>query len=224
MKKTIYIAKGESYEYDKLTCENIVVNGFLKVTDGITAKKISGTGVIHAGEIKADTLAAHDITAGYIIVDQLAAKRVSAVDIHAAQNIAVSTYLEAGSVKTQKALIADADVEDMQADEIVRISPKKHSLFGVLLLSTVKSICVELLYALRNLIDNLSGFAEDAEFEKVSDEPEISETDDSTETAADEEFQRFMKMYNIFYKSKAADASELSESETTAPSEHQDAA
>jgi len=156
MKRTIYIPKGKECRHESLTGENLIVNGFLKVAGTITAKSISGTGVIHANTIKADSIVAHSINADYIVTDELAAKQVYAVSVIAVQSMLVSSYLEAGYVKTQKAIIAEADVEDMQAVEIERLSPKEHSVFGAVLISTAKAVWMELLFALKSLFVGLA--------------------------------------------------------------------
>lgn len=201
MKKTIYIPRGQHQEYDSLVCENIVVNGYLKVTGGITSKKISGAGAIKANVIKADSIVAHDITAGYIVTDELAAKRVSTVSITASRSIAVSSHLESGYVNTPKAIIAQADVEDMQVSEIEKLSPKEHSLFGALLLSTTKSLLVELLAMLKNLFEGLP---------KTEKSSPVKDDDTESDIKTDDpDFQAFVRMYKAFYESKPVDASEV---------------
>lgn len=187
MKKTIYIPKGDSGSYESLVCENLVVNGYLKVTGGITAKRISGSGVIRANVIKADTVVSRDITAGYIVVDELIAKRVSAVSVTAAQSLTVSCHLEAGFVKTQRAIIAVADVEDMQTGEIEKLSPKRHSLFGALMISAAKSLLFTLLFALKGLFvrlaekSTMTGEVYDAIIEEPADKPVIKTVSNAEE-------------------------------------------
>ena len=173
MKKTICIPKGEKGHYSHLTCENVVVDGFLEIENGIFAKRISGTGVMRANTVKVDSLVIGDITAGYIVADKLVAKRVSAVSVVAVRSMLVSSHLEAGYVKTPKAILAAADVEDMQADEIERLRTKRHGLFSALLISTVKSFCADIFYKLKRFADDFRRAAKS--HTEQSGQPDMSE-------------------------------------------------
>ena len=204
MKKTVYIPRGEECGYENLTCENLVVNGVLDVSDSITAKRISGSGVIRANYIKTDSLVCHDITAGYIVTDELAAKRVSAVSITAVQSITVSSYLEAGYVDTCKATIAKAEVENMRAHEIVKLPSREHSLYGVVLLSAIRSLWVELVYLLKQLSEgptdkNKSQSTEKSNMSGASDVVEHSEpAEDDAGFTSGSDFIEFVEMYRNY--------------------------
>ena len=54
--KTVYIPKGETVHYESLATERLVVHGRLHVTYGVKAQSITGSGVIDAGSINADTV------------------------------------------------------------------------------------------------------------------------------------------------------------------------
>jgi hypothetical protein len=212
MKKTIYIAKGEIARYESLTCQDVIVSGCLTVTGGITAKRISGSGIIRANVIKADSVVADDVTAGDIITNRLAVKRLSAVSAHAAESMAVSCYLEAGYVKTPMAILADADVEDMQADEIVRLSPKRHSLYGALLLSSLKTFFTWLRVTVKDLFDDTlrkNGYERaEVSADKPDAGPELSEEDAAL--VNDPEFRRFAALYKTVKTDRAATPADLS--------------
>jgi hypothetical protein len=200
MKKTMYIPRGQTCEYDSLTCERVVVNGFLKVAGEITAKNIQGSGIIAANMIKADTLVCDNLTVGNVVVDQLMAKRVSAVEIHAISSLSVSSYIEAGYVKTPKAMIAEAEIEDMDAGEIIKLKPKERSLWAMLISSQLNSLWVWLLCAMKNKFEDLS---ENVTCETpVADDADDSSADKSSahydevaELLQNPEFHQFVKAF-----------------------------
>ena len=76
--KTVYIPKGETVHYESLTTEHLVVHGRLHVTYGVKAQSITGSGVIDAGSINADTVCIDDVESGTVICKRLIAKRVQA--------------------------------------------------------------------------------------------------------------------------------------------------
>ena len=62
--KTVYIPKGETVHYESLATEHLVVHGRLHVTYGVKAQSITGSGVIDAGSINADTVCIDDVESG----------------------------------------------------------------------------------------------------------------------------------------------------------------
>mgnify|MGYP000746659600 CR=1 FL=1 len=62
--KTVYIPKGETVHYESLATEHLVVHGRLRVTYGVKAQSITGSGVIDAGSINADTVCIDDVESG----------------------------------------------------------------------------------------------------------------------------------------------------------------
>ena len=73
--KTVYIPKGETVHYESLATEHLVVHGRLHVTYGVKAQSITGSGVIDAGSINADTVCIDDVESGTVICKRLIAKR-----------------------------------------------------------------------------------------------------------------------------------------------------
>lgn len=146
MKKTMYIPRGQEKCFNSLTCENIVVNGSLKVEGEIRAKHIRGKGFVYANVISAESMTANTIDAGMVIVDRLLAERVAAVEIHAAQNMAVSCYLEAELVKAGRIAMADATISELISDEVIYLKPKRRGLLGTLFASYVRAKWTALFY------------------------------------------------------------------------------
>lgn len=137
--KTVYIPKGETVHYESLTTEHLVVHGRLHVTYGVKAQSITGSGVIDASSINADTVCIDDVESGTVICKRLIAKRVQAPEVFASESAAVSCFLSAAYVETGKLTAAISEVDEVVAQEVVNLTPKKRTLFGTLFASMLRS-------------------------------------------------------------------------------------
>ena len=137
--KTVYIPKGETVHYESLATERLVVHGRLHVTYGGKAQSITGSGVIDAGSINADTVCIDDVESGTVICKRLIAKRVQAPEVYASESAAVSCFLSAAYVETGKLTVAISEVDEVVAQEVVNLTPKKRTLFGTLFASMLRS-------------------------------------------------------------------------------------
>lgn len=137
--KTIYIPKGETVRYESVVTENLIVKGCLHVTYGVKAKHISGSGVITAGEISADAIRADELECAAVICKRLIAKRVSAPEVFASESAAVSCFLSAAYVETPRLTVAISEIDEVKADEVINLKPKKRGLMGTLLASAWRS-------------------------------------------------------------------------------------
>ena len=106
--KTVYIPKGETVHYESLATEHLVVHGRLRVTYGVKAQSITGSGVIDAGSINADTVCIDDVESGTVICKRLIAKRVQAPEVFASESAAVSCFLSAAYVETGKLTVSSS--------------------------------------------------------------------------------------------------------------------
>ena len=142
--KTIYIPKGETVSYENLVTGRIVVHGCLKVLDGIKAKSITGSGVIYAGSVSADDIRVDDLESASVTCRRLIAKRVQTPQLIASESAAVSCYLASSYVETGKLTVAASEVCEIKADEIIHLTPKRRSLFRLLLVSALRSLWTKL--------------------------------------------------------------------------------
>ena len=138
--KTIYIPKGETVSYENLVTDCIVVKGCLKVLDDIKAKSITGSGVIYAGTVSADDIRVDDLEAGAVTCHRLIAKRVQTPTLIASDSAAVSCYLASSYVEAGKLTVAASEICEVKADEIIHLTLKKRTLFGLLLVSAIRSL------------------------------------------------------------------------------------
>ena len=137
--KTVYIPKGETVHYESLATEHLVVHGRLHVTYGVKAQSITGSGVIDAGSINADTVCIDDVESGTVICKRLIAKRVQAPEVFASESAAVSCFLSAAYVETGRLTVTLSEIDEVKAEEVVNLTPKKRTLIGTLLASLLRS-------------------------------------------------------------------------------------
>ena len=182
--KTVYIPKGETVCHETLETDRLVVKGCLKVTYGLKAKTISGNGVITAGTVSADDICVDDLEAGSVVCQRLIAKRVQTPELFAFESAAVSCFLSSAYVETGKLTVALCEVDEVKADEVAHLKPRKRSLFRLLLAS-----------ALRSFWTSLTARAKKAEVMDADVAPE------QKDEADDEELNRFIGMFQLARKS-----------------------
>lgn len=142
--KTVYIPKGETVRYETLETDRLVVKGCLKVTYGIKARTISGGGMITAGTVSADDIRVNDLEAASVTCQRLIAKRVQTPELFAFESAAVSCFLSSAFVATGKLTVALSEIDEVKADEVIHLKPKKRSLFRLLLASALRSLWTHL--------------------------------------------------------------------------------
>ena len=180
--KTMYIPKGETVSYETLETDRLVVKGCLKVTYGIKAKTISGGGMITAGTVSADDIRVNDLEAASVTCQRLIAKRVQTPELFASESAAVSCFLSSAYVETGKLTVALSEVDDVKADEVIHLKPKKRSLFRLLFVS-----------ALRSFWTSLTTFLAKAEVMDAEFKPAEEQKDEP----ADEELNRIVGMFKL---------------------------
>ena len=176
--KTVYIPKGETVRYETLETDRLVVKGCLKVTYGIKARTISGGGMITAGTVSADDIRVNDLEAASVTCQRLIAKRVQTPELFAFESAAVSCFLSSAFVATGKLTVALSEIDEVKADEVIHLKPKKRSL---LLASALRSFWTSL--TARPVKDEVM----DADFEPVKKDEE----------PVDEELNRFVGMFKL---------------------------
>ena len=179
--KTVYIPKGETVRYETLATDRLVVKGCLKVTYGIKAKTISGGGMITAGTVSADDIRVDDLEAASVTCQRLIAKRVQTPELFAFESAAVSCFLSSAFVATGKLTVALSEIDEVKADEVIHLKPKKRSLFRLLLASALRSFWTSL------TARPVKREVMDADFEPVKKDEE----------PVDEELNRFIGMFKL---------------------------
>lgn len=135
--KKLFVPRGESVAYQTIHTDELVVKGYLEVDDDIRARHISGDGIIVAGSISADTLVMEEVEAGVVTADKIVAHRMTAPECRG-KVILVTGYLGAERVKAGKLTVGLSDIREVEADEVVNLSGKRHSLLGALVLSWLR--------------------------------------------------------------------------------------
>lgn len=142
--KTLYIPKGESRTYETLAIDRIVVHGELNVANGIKAKRVTGHGFLTAGSISADVIAVDDVEAARITCKRLLAKRVYAAEVYASDSVVTSCSLTAAYVETGKLTTALSEIDEVRADEIVNLRPRRRGMLLTLMVSALVTLWLSL--------------------------------------------------------------------------------
>jgi len=71
--------------------------------------------------------------------NRLIAKRVETSELFASESTAVSCLLSADFVEAKRLSVALSDIDEIRADEVINLKPKKRSLFRFLLASGLRS-------------------------------------------------------------------------------------
>ena len=170
--KTVYIPAGEAYHYETLVTDNVIIHGYLNVTNGLKAKHISGKGFLLAGEVSADTVDINELECGTVICRRLLAQRVSCNEAMISESAAVSRFFSANYVKAPSLTVAVSEIGEAEADEIIYLTPKTRGMLLTLLLSKLR------IFWLRLTASRPRGRFEKprTEAEEPSDTPEDAET------------------------------------------------
>jgi len=184
--KTVYIPKGETVSYETLETDRLVVKGCLKVAYGIKARTISGNGTITAGTVSADDIRVDDLEAASVVCQRLIAKRVQTPELFASESAAVSCFLSSAYVETGKLTVALSEVDEVKADEVIHLKPKKRSLFRLLFISALRSFWTSLTVRAKKME------VMDAEFKPAEEQKDET---------ADEELNRIVGMFKLARKS-----------------------
>lgn len=206
--KTVYIPKGETVHYESLATEHLVVHGRLHVTYGVKAQSITGSGVIDAGSINADTVCIDDVESGTVICKRLIAKRVQAPEVFASESAAVSCFLSAAYVETGKLTAAISEVDEVVAQEVVNLTPKKRTLFGTLFASMLRSFWTALTAPRQKaeVLDAEFVPAQEDHTETVQNEgsaefsasdQSVPEVEEKQEDVVDEELNRIVGLFKL---------------------------
>ncbi|MBR1566220.1 MAG: hypothetical protein IJ649_05605 [Oscillospiraceae bacterium] len=142
--KTLYIPKGESRTYESLAIDRIVVHGSLDVKNGLKAKRVTGHGYVTAGTISADVISVDEVETARVTCKRLMAKRVYAAEVCASDSIVVSCSLTAAYVETGKLTTALSEIDEVRADEIVNLRPRRRGMLLTLLASALLSLWLSL--------------------------------------------------------------------------------
>ena len=142
--KTVYIPAGATYNYETLVTDDVIVHGHLHVTNGLKAKHISGRGFITAGEVSADIVDVTELECGTVICRRLLAQRVSVNEAMISESAAVSRFFSANFVKAPSLTVAVSEIGEVDADEIVHLTPKPRGMLLTLLFSKLRTFWLRL--------------------------------------------------------------------------------
>lgn len=149
--KTMYIPCGETVVYESLATDHLVVDGCLRVTNDVRANSITGHGVVIAGKVSADDIRVDEVEAASVVCRRLLVKRVETPELFASESAAASCCIAASYVETPRLTVAVSEIDEVKADEVIHLAARKHSLFGLLFLSELRSLLTALIAKIKSI-------------------------------------------------------------------------
>lgn len=192
--KTVYIPNGETVRYESLMTEHLVVHGCLEVAGGIKARTITGRGTVRAGALNADVIRVDDVDAGSIVCKRLLAKRVQSPEVFASESAAVSCFLSAAYVETGRLTVTLSEIDEVKAEEVVNLTPKKRTLFGTLLASLLRSFWTALTVHGQGVTESTQEETQEPEAEQAAPCEEENAVEPE---AVDEELNRIVGIFKL---------------------------
>ena len=177
--KTLYVPKGKTLHYDHLECQNIVVDGTLRVDSAVRAQHISGNGFLNAVSIYVSSLCIPNIDTVKLVCDVLTAKHVNAIDMIVNSSAVVSGYLEAEYVDAEKLTLGRHQIMELHAKEVVCLSEKSRSVLGALLAGFIRKLWLSMTHRVPT----------DAKY-RISDSPSTSEAPGAAANTASSEHSK----------------------------------
>lgn len=130
MKKT-FIPQGTTEKHENIFTDELVVNGRLIVTGVIRAKKIYGNGMIEAQRINANTIVADTLDTDHICAKKVIANKIFCLTATVSVGIIAKDYIEAQNVKTSRLTATLSQIDKTEANEIIRLTPKRNFITAV---------------------------------------------------------------------------------------------
>ena len=124
--KTLYVPKGETFEYERLYVPNVIVDGVLIVHHYMYISKIMGKGFIKAekmvcDELLADSVEAKEIVAGSVIVRKLFADKCTVNG-----KIVVTDYAACENMKALEFVGTFEDIDRLEAGNIIHVRRRQN--------------------------------------------------------------------------------------------------
>ncbi len=123
--KKIVVNIGTTERHENLYADEIVVYGRLIVNGIIRAKKIYGNGIIEADRIDAKVIVISRLEADYIAARKVIADEIFCDTAIVSVGIIAKDYIDAEHVKTTRLTSTLSRVNSVEANEIIRLLPKR---------------------------------------------------------------------------------------------------
>ena len=173
------------------------------------ANTVISSVLINAGSIDADVIRVDDVEAGSIVCKRLLAKRVQSPEVFASERAAVSCFLSAAYVETGRLTVTLSEIDEVKAEEVVNLTPKKRTLFGTLLASLLRSFRTALTVhgqkeptvmtaACEAVPEGVTGSAREETQEPEAEQAAPREEESAVEPeAVDEELNRIVAIFKL---------------------------
>ena len=124
--KTLYVPKGETFEYDRLYVPNVIVDGVLIVNHYMYISKIMGKGLIKAEKMVCDELLADSVEAKEIVAGCVTVRKLFADKCTVNGKIVVTDYAACENMKALEFVGTFEDIDRLEAGSIIHVRRRQN--------------------------------------------------------------------------------------------------
>lgn len=195
--RTLYIPKGESRTYESLAIDRVVVHGELNVTNGLKAKRITGHGYVTAGTVSADIVNIDDLETARVTCKRFITKRANVAEVYASDSVVASCSLTAAYVETGKLTTALSEIDEVKADEVVNLRPRRRGMLLTLLASALLSLWLSITMPREKTVKRAKVTNQTQKAENAEPAERNTETDEETRRQIVKTVHEIMSENNI---------------------------
>ena len=130
--KTLYVPKGETFEYERLYVPNVIVDGVLIVHHYMYISKIMGKGFIKAEKMVCDELLADSVEAKEIVAGCVTVRKLFADKCTVNGKIVVTDYAACQNMKALEFVGTFEDIDRLEAGSIIHVKRRQRGILSML--------------------------------------------------------------------------------------------
>ena len=124
--KTLYVPKGETFEYERLYVPNVIVDGVLIVHHYMYISKIMGKGFIKAEKMVCDELLADSVEAKEIVAGSVTVRKLFADKCTVNGKIVVTDYAACENMKALEFVGTFEDIDRLEAGSVIHVRRRQN--------------------------------------------------------------------------------------------------
>ena len=124
--KTLYVPKGETFEYERLYVPNVIVDGVLIVHHYMYISKIMGKGFIKAEKMVCDELLADSVEAKEIVAGSVTVRKLFADKCTVNGKIVVTDYAAYENMKALEFVGTFEDIDRLEAGSVIHVRRRQN--------------------------------------------------------------------------------------------------
>ena len=130
--KTLYVPKGETFEYERLYVPNVIVDGVLIVHHYMYISKIMGKGFIKAEKMVCDELLADSVEAKEIVAGSVTVRKLFADKCTVNGKIVVTDYAACENMKALEFVGTFEDIDRLEAGSVIHVKRRHRGILFIL--------------------------------------------------------------------------------------------